>query len=423
MNTVDHVPPAAEELERAYRADGTFILSLAPWMFIVGMSIELVVHWRVGPALVFWAHAAMAAASAILLVALRRKAVGQHAPDGWLLLFWSFMLCSVTVHAIGGFPDALRISQLVLAVTVVATGGLILPTVAGSFALAAGATALFGLFVLEDPADALRKAAIPVVVAFMGVLVFLARRWAIRQSVTVRRLDAELARTAERAESARRTADLSMRLAAGFAHHFNNQLQGALLGADGIRRSVEPGHPAGEWLDIVEGSVRRGIGLTGQLLRYAQPVRLNPRPLKGSEFLDGIGLSSATTAGRPIIRHAADVGFTADATQLAAAVVELVRNADAAMPEPVAPIRIEVIDSGETVDIEVTDAGRGVPTSLEGRPTEPFVTGDPVRRFGLGLSIAEQIVRRHQGALDLRPAPGGGTVARIRLPKTREGPQ
>jgi hypothetical protein len=38
------------ELERAYRADSRFVLSLAPWMFIVGMGIEAASHWRTGPA-------------------------------------------------------------------------------------------------------------------------------------------------------------------------------------------------------------------------------------------------------------------------------------------------------------------------------------------------------------------------------------
>jgi signal transduction histidine kinase len=38
--------------------------------------------------------------------------------------------------------------------------------------------------------------------------------------------------------------------------------------------------------------------------------------------------------------------------------------------------------------------------------------------MGLGLSITYSIVKKHGGELELMDAPGGGTIARIRLPLT-----
>jgi signal transduction histidine kinase len=38
---------------------------------------------------------------------------------------------------------------------------------------------------------------------------------------------------------------------------------------------------------------------------------------------------------------------------------------------------------------------------------------------GLGLSIAHSIVKKHGGTLALLDAPGGGTVAKIRIPSQR----
>ena len=409
------------ELERAYRADSRFVLSLAPWMFIVGMGIEAASHWRTGPAYVFWPHLTMAVASAALLVAVRFKAVGQRYPEVWLLVFWSFMLSSAVTHTIAMYPGELRLPQLVLALSVVATGALILPTVAGGLALAGCSAALFALFAIEYSTEVVQKLAVPVVITFMAMLVFLARRWVIRQGLLLRGLDRELAESRAQAESARRVAELSTRMSAGFAHHFNNQLQSALLGAEGIRRAVKTGQSTDQWLDIVEGAVKRGINLTGRLLRYSQAPRFEPRPLRGAAFLEGVDLSGAVSEGREVIRHADDVAFDADGTQLGIAIVELVRNADAAMKDRPDPVRLALATAGDWIEITVTDTGSGIPETLEGRPTEPFVTGDPVRRFGLGLALAAQIAQHHQGELGHRPGPSGGTVASLRFPRSTGG--
>ena len=52
---------------------------------------------------------------------------------------------------------------------------------------------------------------------------------------------------------------------------------------------------------------------------------------------------------------------------------------------------------------------------------EPFVRGDPSRArdsggTGLGLAIARNIAQSHGGRLWLEPRPGGGLLARLRLP-------
>ncbi|MEZ5658405.1 MAG: sensor histidine kinase [Burkholderiaceae bacterium] len=406
------------ELEQAYRADSAFVLTLAPWVFVIGMTVEALSHWQVGPAYLFWTHTAIALASLGLLIAIRRRAIGQRQPQRWLLLFWAFMLCSVTVHAIFAYPGDQRLSQLVLALTLFATGGLILPTATGGFALTASSAALFFLFALEYSTQALQKAAIPLIVSFMALLLFLARRWAIKQSVKVRMLDRRLSISQAQTESANRVAELSLRISAGFGHHFNNLLQGALVGAEGLRSAVGREHAASHWLDIVELAVNRGVGLTARLQHYAQPRPFELHRLAGDEFVAQLDLSSAISPQRPVLRSAAPVGFVADATQLSIAILELVRNADTSMTDKAAPIRLALADDDDAVQITVTDSGRGIPASLEGNATAPFVTGDPVNRFGLGLAIAAQIAERHQGELTHRAAPEGGTIASLRIPKS-----
>ncbi len=70
--------------------------------------------------------------------------------------------------------------------------------------------------------------------------------------------------------------------------------------------------------------------------------------------------------------------------------------------------------------IEVSDRGRGIPPSETERLKQPFTRLEVARSdkggAGLGLAIAERVVRAHGGSLELLPREGGGLLARIRLP-------
>jgi two-component system NtrC family sensor kinase len=67
--------------------------------------------------------------------------------------------------------------------------------------------------------------------------------------------------------------------------------------------------------------------------------------------------------------------------------------------------------------ISVTDTGSGIAPGLRERILEPFFTTRPVGDgMGLGLSITDSIVRKHDGSLEFCDADGGGTMVTIRLP-------
>jgi signal transduction histidine kinase len=77
----------------------------------------------------------------------------------------------------------------------------------------------------------------------------------------------------------------------------------------------------------------------------------------------------------------------------------------------------------DVVQIDVSDNGRGIPTSLHEKVFEPFfkveapgVSAEPVG-FGLGLSIARNVVKSHGGTIELRNRSFGGLVVRLSLPE------
>ena len=83
---------------------------------------------------------------------------------------------------------------------------------------------------------------------------------------------------------------------------------------------------------------------------------------------------------------------------------------------------IHLTDGPSFICIDVADRGPGIPEAQLSRVLEPFYRLESSRNkdtggTGLGLAIANDIVKRHNGSLELRNDPAGGLVATVRLPR------
>ena len=85
--------------------------------------------------------------------------------------------------------------------------------------------------------------------------------------------------------------------------------------------------------------------------------------------------------------------------------------------EPDAASGAEAPARSPAVIVDVVDDGPGVPGDLSDRIFDPFFTTKP-QGSGLGLPIVRKIVDAHDGRIDLRTTPGGGTTIRVTLPVT-----
>jgi signal transduction histidine kinase len=92
-----------------------------------------------------------------------------------------------------------------------------------------------------------------------------------------------------------------------------------------------------------------------------------------------------------------------------------------------ATIRLGV--SSDTVTVDVEDDGPGISDERKDAMLEPFVRGDDARNmdeaagFGLGLSIARDIVLAHGGVLSLNDRHPHGLIVRIALPVHQQSRQ
>jgi signal transduction histidine kinase len=118
------------------------------------------------------------------------------------------------------------------------------------------------------------------------------------------------------------------------------------------------------------------------------------------------------------LRGGQTVKVEADPRQFDRALGQLLDNAIAATPSG-GKILVDLSRKSDGVRIVVSDNGKGMSSdelrrALEGLRTG--VNGRPVRRLGLGIPLARQLVEAHGGRLEIVSRSGEGTTATILLP-------
>ncbi|HKP32715.1 MAG TPA: ATP-binding protein, partial [Chitinophagaceae bacterium] len=88
-------------------------------------------------------------------------------------------------------------------------------------------------------------------------------------------------------------------------------------------------------------------------------------------------------------------------------------------------IQISIQDEGESVQLSVTDNGIGIPPQYKDKIFEKFFrvpSGDKhnAKGYGLGLSYALHVVKKHNGEIAVESQPGIGSRFTIKFPKTHE---
>lgn len=84
-------------------------------------------------------------------------------------------------------------------------------------------------------------------------------------------------------------------------------------------------------------------------------------------------------------------------------------------------VGIQVLHEGEVIKIVVTDTGCGIaPDDLPRVKDKFFKANQSVRGSGIGLAIADEIIQKHGGTLDIESGIGVGTTVTITIPVMTE---
>ncbi len=145
-----------------------------------------------------------------------------------------------------------------------------------------------------------------------------------------------------------------------------------------------------------------------------QPVRLNEvcldsvRLLRHEARARKAELSLSLAASLPAV--------SGDPVQLQQVVLNLVANAlDASAASASSRVVVSTFDRGDTVEISVSDNGRGLTDDVRHRLFESFFTTKP-EGLGLGLAIVKSTVERHRGTVWAENDVRGGAVFSVVLP-------
>jgi signal transduction histidine kinase len=209
-------------------------------------------------------------------------------------------------------------------------------------------------------------------------------------------------------------------LAAGFAHEINNPLGGVLNALRKLREGELSAQRSAEYFDLVFDGLERIRTIVERMLHFA-PRRREPSDVDvadvcrraaglASHRAERKGIRLEVRADRPV------KGVIGDAQELMQAILNLVLNAEDAIPEgrPGA-VRVEARREGNEAVVEVTDDGVGMDPETARQCVDLFFTTKP-EGTGLGLAIVQFIVTEHGGSLDIRTGRGEGTTVLVRLP-------
>jgi signal transduction histidine kinase len=228
-------------------------------------------------------------------------------------------------------------------------------------------------------------------------------------------------------------------MASGVAHNFNNII-GAILGYTEIAElHAAPDRGLANSLEGIRDASERARDLIDQILAFGRRKNLPHRTVALSSLMtETRSLLSASLLPEAQLATGAvpdDAIVSGDPVQLQEAIINLCNNAAQSMEEPcVVYVDTEILTlterrqlthgslgPGRYVRIAVRDTGRGMDDSVLERLFEPFFTTRQSGN-GLGLATVREIVRNHDGAINVLSEPGNGSLFEVWLPRINVPP-
>jgi len=215
-------------------------------------------------------------------------------------------------------------------------------------------------------------------------------------------------------------------LAAGVAHELRNPLgavknavyyiRGRLEGSDWAQENPR----VGEFLDVMDEEITSSDQIITDLMDFS---RVTPPSVSPSDLEMLVDSALERTALKESVNLVKDFEpdlpkVLVDSEQVRRVIVNLVKNADDAMPEG-GNLTFTGKSIDQTVELQVRDSGQGISEADLPKVFDPLFT-TKAKGIGMGLAIVSQIVRRHEGTVDVTSKQGEGATFTITLPVHKE---
>ena len=229
-------------------------------------------------------------------------------------------------------------------------------------------------------------------------------------------------------------------LTGGIAHDFNNLLT-IIIGNLRLleqERAISGDVALTSLLSDTLSAAKDGADLTSRLLAYSRKSSLAPGNQGLDDLIEGVvALASRTLREDIKVVHTgvgAQIGLFVDKLQFDGALLNLLLNAQDAMPDGgeikisshVVTVskrnsdRYTALTPGKYVAVRVHDNGQGMTQEILNAACEPFFTTKTYGHgTGLGLSTVQGFARQSMGDFHLESTPGKGTIAEMYFPYVR----
>lgn len=231
-------------------------------------------------------------------------------------------------------------------------------------------------------------------------------------------------------------------LAGGIAHDFNNILS-VIVGYTQLAQDVlAPDSEAGPMLGSIIKASDRARDLIQQILAFSWDSSQERKPMQIPPVIDEVvKLLNATIPKSIVILRDIDPDcgtILGDSSQIHQVLMNLCTNAYHAMRENGGTLTVSLksvdipAESDKTGDMEpgpgayvrlkIGDSGKGMNQTVLERVFDPyFTTKKKGEGTGLGLAVAQGIVKSHNGFISVSSTPGVGTTFYIYLPRLDVG--
>jgi signal transduction histidine kinase len=245
-------------------------------------------------------------------------------------------------------------------------------------------------------------------------------------------LERDRARLTTRLERARRMQMIGS-LASGIAHNFNNIISAILGYSEMVEPQLARGTKPAQHIDEIRRAAERGRDLIDNILTFGRQRDARARPVQVRTLFEEAAslLRASLPSGVELIIDdvPVDVAVSGEPAQLQQIILNLCTNAAQAMPrggsiritaeqQDVAaflPMSHGELAPGRYVCLAVIDSGPGFDESVAQRLFEPFFT-TRLAGTGLGLATVDEIVRDHDGAMNVQSKLGHGSRFEAWLP-------
>jgi signal transduction histidine kinase len=256
-------------------------------------------------------------------------------------------------------------------------------------------------------------------------------RVALRVDITEQK---RLQQALEEARSAAERASLGKsRFLANMSHELRTPLNAVINFARLLVEQIHGPLGAPDYLEYASCIRESGIDLLSvieRLLDFARAdagaLALSEQPVNLRGLLDSVLRAHQASAARGGVEVRAAVpadlpSLLGDAARLRQVFGNLLDNAIKYSGAGHAVELAATLEADGDLSVSIADDGPGIAADDLSRMLQPFERADLPRRpgLGLGLPLANHLVRLHGGGLEIASTPGQGTIVRVRLPAGR----